>query len=349
MSWLWLKFGLLGAVAIALALPSAPARAQTVLPERLDEEAATTVEDWLAQISANTVVITDVQINATATGLDIVLAADRPLPATSTSTVGNALLIEIPNAALDLAEGDSVQAASPAEGIAYVDVSALGDTVQIAITGTDAPPQTAVNVTGNGITLAITPGTAAASAEQEAIQVSVTGGRDDDYSPNTAVTATRTETPLRDIPQSIQVVPQAVLEDQQTLRVQDALQNVAGVSKWGNYGGTEAGSFVIRGFTQDGNFRNGFRDNDFYSISEVANVERIEVLRGPASVLFGQVQPGGIINVVTEQPLAYPAYELGFTAGSYAFYRPTVDLTGPLTADGSVRYRLNAAYQNAGS
>ncbi|HEY9763906.1 MAG TPA: TonB-dependent siderophore receptor [Trichocoleus sp.] len=349
MSWLSLKLGLLGVLAIASPMTLSPAWAQTVPAESAREEAATTVADWLAQISASNVVITDVQINATATGLDIVLTADQPLPPNTTTVLGNALLIEIPNAVLDLADNDSAQASNPAPGIAYIDVSALDNTVQIAITGTDGPPQATVNAMGNGLTLAIAPGTGIANAEQEAIQVSVTGDQDDGYNPDSAITATRTDTPLRDIPQSIQVVPQAVLEDQQTLRIQDALQNVSGVSKWGNYGGTEAGSFVIRGFTQDGNFRNGFRDNDFYSISEVANIDRIEVLRGPASVLFGQVQPGGIINLVTKQPLSYPFYELGFSAGNYAFYRPTADLSGPLTADGSVRYRLNAAYQNAGS
>lgn len=349
MSWLWLKLGLSGALAIALPITTSPAWAQVATSESPVEKAATTVEDWLAQISASTVVITDVQINATATGLDIVLTTAQPLPAPTTTVVGNALLIEVPNAVLELADRDSVQATTPTEGIAYVDVSAIDSTVQIAITGTDGPPQVAVNAASNGLTLAVVPGIATAGGDQDAIQVSVTGAQDDGYNPRSAVTATRTDTPLRDIPQSIQVVPQAVLEDQQTVRVQDALQNVAGVSKWGNYGGTEAGAFVIRGFTQDGSFRNGFRDNDFYSISEVANIDRIEVLRGPASVLFGQVQPGGIINLVTKEPLAYPFYELGFAAGSYAFYRPTADLSGPLTADGSVRYRLNAAYQNAGS
>ncbi len=129
------------------------------------------------------------------------------------------------------------------------------------------------------------------------------------------------------------------------------MQNVSGVTKWGNYGGTDSGAFNLRGFINEGaeNLRNGFRDNDFYSSVDVGNIEWIEVFKGPASVLFGRVEPGGIINVITKQPLNTPYYAASFTAGNYAFYRPTVDLSGSLTSNGSLLYRLNLAYQNSES
>ena len=73
------------------------------------------------------------------------------------------------------------------------------------------------------------------------------------------------------------------------------------------------------------------------------------MLKGPASVLFGQADPSGIINYVTEQPLTDSYYDLSFTAGSFDFYRPTIDLSGPLTEDRRLAYRLNLAYENAGS
>lgn len=131
--------------------------------------------------------------------------------------------------------------------------------------------------------------------------------------------------------------------------MQDALENVSGVTKRGNYGGTAAGAFVIRGFAQEGNFRNGLRDNGFNSLSDFASIERVEVLKGPASVLFGQDEPGGIINLITKQPLSEPYYSVEFTAGNYNFYRPTFDISGPLNAEKTVLYRLNAAYQNSES
>ncbi|MEN9566697.1 MAG: hypothetical protein RLZZ69_1893 [Cyanobacteriota bacterium] len=107
---------------------------------------------------------------------------------------------------------------------------------------------------------------------------------------------------------------------------------------------------IIRGF-QANIFRNGFRDN-FYSTrteTELANIDRVEVLKGPASVLFGRAEPAGIINFVTKQPLREPYYEVSFTAGNYSFYRPSLDFSAPLTEDGDLAYRLNVAYENAGS
>lgn len=159
----------------------------------------------------------------------------------------------------------------------------------------------------------------------EDIEIVVTGEQEETgYSVPNATTATKTDTPIRDIPQSIQVIPRQVLEDQGVTRLQDALQNVSGITKWGNFGGTEAGGFVIRGFLQEETFRDGLRDSNFYNFPETANIEQIEVLRGPASVLFGQAQPGGIVNLTTKKPLREPYYNLSFEAGSYDFYRPTL-------------------------
>lgn len=315
---------------------------------------ATTVEEWVAQIEAPNgsdtpeaiAQITNVRVEATETGLQVVLeTAEGSLEVPTTRAVGNALIADIPNAAI----AQKFSQANPAEGIALVEVTGLpGNRVRVAITGTEAPPVAEVRSEEQQLVLGVAIGSAAEVGEEEAIQVVVTGEQAG-YSPNSATTATRTATPLRDIPQSIQVVPEQVLRDQGITQLRDALENVSGVTRDGNFGGTGSGSFVIRGFTQEGNFRDGFRDNDFYSIAETANIDRIEVLRGPASVLFGQAQPGGIINLVTKQPLREPYYEFSFSGGSYEFYRPTLDLSGSITSDGSLRYRLNAVYQNSDS
>ncbi|MEH2300033.1 MAG: TonB-dependent receptor [Nostoc sp.] len=183
--------------------------------------------------------------------------------------------------------------------------------------------------------------------EDEPIELVVTGEQDGYNAPN-ATTATRTDTPLRDIPQSIQVIPNQVIRDQGVNRLQDAVRNNApGVSQY--FGQNQA--FVIRGFRQDFNLRNGFRTSSAIAPFDVdlANIERIEVLRGPASVLFGQLQPGGVINTVTKQPLTEPYYSVNFTGGQFSFYRSELDFSGPLTDDGNLRYRLNTAYQNNGS
>lgn len=83
--------------------------------------------------------------------------------------------------------------------------------------------------------------------------------------------------------------------------------------------------------------------------TELANVERLEVLKGPAAVLYGRLEPGGMINAVTKRPLSTPYYSLEQQFGSYDLYRTTLDATGALTADGNLLYRLNVSYLNKGS
>ncbi|UFP97057.1 TonB-dependent siderophore receptor [Gloeobacter morelensis MG652769] len=146
----------------------------------------------------------------------------------------------------------------------------------------------------------------------------------------------------------MQVIPRQVIDDQGAIRITEALRNVSGVSFGTGAGRTD--TFVIRGFAAN-QFQNGFLDDFNASISfrESANIERIEVVKGPASVLFGRAEPSGIINLITKQPLNKPYAALDFTIGSYSFYRPTLDLSGPLTADGALAYRLNLAYEDAGS
>ncbi|MBD2081994.1 TonB-dependent siderophore receptor [Leptolyngbya sp. FACHB-17] len=184
------------------------------------------------------------------------------------------------------------------------------------------------------------------SADEE--EVVVTGDQESGYRAPSAATATRTDTPLRDIPQSIQVIPRQVIQDQQVTRIGDAVRNVSGVTVLQGYGGS-TDRYTIRGLEASSNLRNGFRDDGFLAFTDPANIERIEVLKGPASVLYGQFEPGGVVNYVTKKPLSNPYYSGELRIGSYNFYRPSIDVSGPLTPDKSVLYRLNLAYENAGS
>jgi iron complex outermembrane recepter protein len=167
------------------------------------------------------------------------------------------------------------------------------------------------------------------------------------YSATNAVTATKTDRPLMEVPQSIQVVPQEVLKDQQVVRLDEAVRNVSGVSKAGDFA-NQVDRFNIRGFQQSTFLRNGLYDDGSY-LREMASVERVEVVKGPASVLYGRLEPGGVINLLSKRPLSQPYYNFEMQAGSYDFYRPSVDMGGPVTDDGSLLYRFNAVYQNAGS
>ncbi|MEM1256792.1 MAG: TonB-dependent receptor [Cyanobacteria bacterium P01_H01_bin.21] len=185
----------------------------------------------------------------------------------------------------------------------------------------------------------------------ETLRIVVTGEERSRYvKPNTA-TATRTDTPLRDIPQSIQVIPREVLEDQQVIRLSDALRNVSGVvsTAQGSIGGQR---FAIRGFEDASILRDGFRltfSGESFGFPELANLETIEVLKGPASILVGSVEPGGVVNLVSKQPLSEPFYALELQAGNRELLSPSLDFSGPLTDDGRLLYRLNALYRTEDS
>ncbi|MEM9005703.1 MAG: TonB-dependent siderophore receptor [Cyanobacteria bacterium P01_F01_bin.86] len=304
---------------------------------------ATTVDEWVAQIEASLIQITDVRVEETEAGLQVILeTAEGELAAPTTQTVGNALIADIPNALLALPEGDSFEAFGPAEGIALVSVTnEPGDQVRVAITGTEAPPVAEVNATG----LAVTLGEVVAGAEDDAIQVVVTGEGDEGYNPSNASTATRTDTPIRDTPFSIQVVPQQVLEDRNVRTITEAVETVSGVVEDFVDNQPSNGARRIRGFRSFNAFRNGLRDLDGGgSVLPLGVVERVEVLKGPASFITGAIEPGGVINYVTKQPLSEPFYELGLEVGNFGRYEPSVDLSGPLTTDGDVLYRFIASY-----
>lgn len=311
---------------------------------------AATLKEWRAQIDAATAQVTGVQLNPTAAGLEIVLqTADGKLlqvDETKFRTEGNRLIAEITNAVLALPDPQAFTAETPTSDVARVQVTQIdGNTIQVIVTGNNGLPQQDVTLTTGGLAYSLKP----APGEQDE-EIVVTGERaGSPYFAPRATTGTRTDTSILDTPQSIQVVPQQVLQDQQIIRVDDALRNVSGVVGRLNPFGAST-NITIRGFTTD-NFtagaflRDGYRLNDNLGTQETANIERIEVIKGPSSVLYGQSDPGGIINLVTKRPLPDPFYELQFQAGSFGLIRPSFDLSGSLTADRSLRYRLNLAYQ----
>lgn len=174
---------------------------------------------------------------------------------------------------------------------------------------------------------------------------------DDPYNESYTVTnssiATKTDTPIMETPVSIQVVPRTVMNDQQAIRLQDVAKNVSGVQAGASDGNYYDG-FITRGFDLGNNtYRNGFRINS--SQNETANLERLEVLKGAAAMLYGRIEPGGLLNLVTKKPLDTPYYALQQQFGSYDLYRTTLDATGPVPGNDALLYRFNLAYQNNNS
>lgn len=161
------------------------------------------------------------------------------------------------------------------------------------------------------------------------------------YSLPNASSATKTDTPIIETPQSIQIVPRAVMDDQQVITVEDALKNVAGVQNSLDYYDNP----LVRGFnTNNSTFRNGLRRSSVTNL-ETANLSRIEVVKGPASVLYGSIQPGGAVDLVTYRPQEDSHYSLQQQFGSYSLYRTVLDATGAITDDKTWLYRMNFVYK----
>lgn len=151
---------------------------------------------------------------------------------------------------------------------------------------------------------------------------------------------------LAAIPQSVNVYDRENFELASAETVGDVLRLTPSANRAGSGRDMFADDFLIRGFNAEQSVNGlGFRQTDHPT--DLANVERLEVLKGPASVLYGQMEPGGTINVVTKQPLAYHQAEFGVEYGRYDHARSTLDVTGPL--NDRVRARLNLAYQNSES
>lgn len=170
-----------------------------------------------------------------------------------------------------------------------------------------------------------------------------------DYQVDTAPIGTRTDVPISETPISLQVVPQAVIRDQAAQQLEDIYVNVSGVNQAGNT--LNAQSVVrpiIRGFESPVFFRNGMRVKNVGSV-ELLNIESVEILKGPSSVLYGALEVGGILNYTTKKPLPVPYYYVNQQFGSYDRFRTTLDYNEPLNEDGTVLFRLNGAFVTANS
>lgn len=162
----------------------------------------------------------------------------------------------------------------------------------------------------------------------------------------------RAETPLREVPQAVRIVPRQAIDDIGAVRLEEAYDYVSGVNRQNSFGGLWD-NFSIRGFAGDPNtganfLRNGFAGNRGYNAPrDMANVERLEVIKGPASALYGGSEPGGILNIVTKKPQFKAGHAVEVYAGSYDTYRTNIDSTAAITD--TLAYRLNMAYEDKGS
>lgn len=177
--------------------------------------------------------------------------------------------------------------------------------------------------------------------------VTVTGARSGNagYNPDSATSATKIDAPLRDIPQTVNVIPRELLQDQGALSMEAALKSVPGVGL--SNGDGQRDQVTLRGFTAIADqFIDGLRDDALY-FRDLSNIERIEVLKGPASVLYGRGSSGGLINRISKKP-GIDKSELTLELGSHDQRRGEVDLARDDSEHG-VAFRVTGAVERADS
>lgn len=177
---------------------------------------------------------------------------------------------------------------------------------------------------------------------------------DDTYEVSPTPAATKTDTPILLTPQSVQVVPRAVLNDQKALTLTDAVRNVAGVGTDFGFNGSAQPLLILRGFQTTSMTASGSMSGmSSYYLNGVkvqgvpvnmANVESVEVVKGPASVLYGRAEPGGLVNVVQRALNAESYLGLEQTIGQYGLSRSLVEGGGALNADQTLLGRASVSY-----
>lgn len=177
-------------------------------------------------------------------------------------------------------------------------------------------------------------------------EVTVQEAAGEAYSPALGSTATKGSAPLRDVPQAVNVVPGQLLRDQGARSLEDVLRNVPGVAM--SSGDGQRDQVVIRGFTAIADqFVDGVRDDALY-FRDLVDIERVEVLKGPAAVLYGRGSSGGLINRVTKKPRwDRTGGEASLSVGSFDLRRATADVN--VVMSDTAAFRLNAAAEDSGS
>jgi iron complex outermembrane recepter protein len=190
-----------------------------------------------------------------------------------------------------------------------------------------------------------TPGPAAKPEETLVLTpFTVSAAQDKGYRASNSVSGSRINTPIKDLPFALQAFTQEFIADINPHELFDIIRYSPGVTtRNGDFAAGNAGNFAIRGFATGSNpLRNGFAGPP---IVDSVNIARVEVVKGPASFLYGQLAPGGLVNIITKRPQSYQQTTLRQDLGSDNYLRTEVDSTGPI-GQTKAFYRLAGSWQN---
>ena len=180
--------------------------------------------------------------------------------------------------------------------------------------------------------------------------VEIIGRARKDYNSDYSFSASKIALKNMEVPQAITTVTKELIADKGVTRLGDVVKNVSGVTQTSFYN-----NYAIRGVTQQASYResrlmNGMvTSHIFFSQPMMMNVERVEVIKGPASMTFSSTDAGGSINIITKKPLKTGRKEVSLSVGSYQTVVGALDFTGPLNKSKTLLYRLNLGYENGKS
>lgn len=227
-------------------------------------------------------------------------------------------------------------------------------------------------VTGSAFSQSAPTPPASSESEESVVKLSpfvVTTDKDKGYRATNSISGTRLNTPIKDLPMPIEVITEEFLKDTGSNTLRESLRYSSGILlQTQNDYSAPAGSFSvspgkinnpegmtssatqtnmkIRGFQTESVLREGFRRQNS---TDSINIARVEVARGPASLLYGVGNFGGVVNYLVKMPETKRATSVSFAYGSYDFMRATVDTTGPINTSGTAAYRVTGAWQDQGS
>ncbi|MCE6977339.1 TonB-dependent siderophore receptor [Pseudomonas frederiksbergensis] len=165
------------------------------------------------------------------------------------------------------------------------------------------------------------------------------------YKPTDSRSALKIDAPLRDIPQTVNVIPQSVIKDQGAQSMEDVLKNVPGIGL--SNGDGQRDQVTIRGFSAIGDmYVDGVRDDALY-FRDLSNVERVEVIKGPAAVLYGRGSSGGLINSISKKPNFTPKQEVGVSFDSEGKKRTQFDAGWADQQQNDKAFRVTGALENS--
>lgn len=292
----------------------------------------------LAQATPETVPVPviGVTLNSTPDGLEIVLETRGGEILQGTTLIqGNSLITTIPNAQLQLADGQTFQQDNPAPGIAAATVTTVdASTLQITVIGMDGAPEGTILPSPSGLVLSVLP----LDPEEEVV-----------------VTAQKRPEPAQNVPISLTVIPRETLEDAQIDSFQEIANNTPNFRFFPtNAGGSDFSYYSIRGLNNF-NFLVS-QDSVGYYIDDVPfdfgafldvgllDLERVEVLRGPQSTLYGRSSPAGVVNVISRAPTNVPEFRIAGSYGNYDFREGQISYSNAIIPD-RLAFRLAGAYR----